>query len=124
MNQASEVWTTCAERLQVELSETVWDSTFQHLEPMHIRDDVLVLGVPSAIFRTRFQHRYLGLVCDTLHEMGSDISDIELVVNEPPPAAITNTVGHEPTPAEQPDRQGSDEMALHGLAEGYTFENA
>jgi len=57
-----EVWTAVAQLLRAQLTESVWYSTFQDIEPVLSDDSTLVIRVPSTLARDRIMNRYLSIV--------------------------------------------------------------
>src|SRR5690606_33987295 len=74
----TEVWNKTAGVLAQQVSETVWSSTFQHVQGTRFVDDVLVLTVPSQMVRQRIEQRYLGLIEGALHDAG--FPDVSFVI--------------------------------------------
>ena len=76
MTEVGGLWTTCSGLLQDEVSEAVWRTWFEALEPEEIDDSTLVLSAPSSLVRERLEDRYLSLI----EKMASMASGLDLKV--------------------------------------------
>jgi chromosomal replication initiator protein len=56
------LWTTCSGLLKDEVSEAVWRTWFDGLQPVSVDDSALVLSAPSSLVRERLEDRYLSLI--------------------------------------------------------------
>ncbi len=70
MRDQEEVWTAVAQLLRAQLTESVWYSTFQDIEPVISDDSSLVVRVPSTLARDRILNRYLPIVTEAMKELG------------------------------------------------------
>ena len=62
MTEAEELWTTCSDLLQEEVSESIWRTWMSALEPVEADDRLLVLSAPSSLVRDRLEERYIRLL--------------------------------------------------------------
>ncbi|MGH9134623.1 MAG: chromosomal replication initiator protein DnaA [Ilumatobacteraceae bacterium] len=70
MTDEVEVWTAVAQLLRVQLTESVWFSTFQDVVPVLSDETALVVQVPSVLARDRILNRYLAIVTEAMQELG------------------------------------------------------
>jgi chromosomal replication initiator protein len=68
--EGAQVWDDAASVLIQQVSDAVWNSTFQDARGIQLIDDVLILSVPSQIVRQRIEQRYVGLIEAALHDSG------------------------------------------------------
>ncbi len=81
---ATFLWESCATAIKSQVSEVVWQVTFSSVIPIEIKNDQLVLQVPSTVVRDRIEGRYKKLVSETLSEISDDQFNIAVnVVTEP-----------------------------------------
>jgi chromosomal replication initiator protein len=117
VNEAETLWTEASSFLRAQVSEAVWQSTFQDVQATNIDDDGLTLLVPSAHIRERIEHKYLPLVREALDEAGADDIDLHVMVDAPTvaEAPVQETLGFSAveSPAVRPS---------NGLNTQYTFE--
>ncbi|MFN0091024.1 MAG: chromosomal replication initiator protein DnaA [Acidimicrobiales bacterium] len=106
MGDAEALWTRCTEIVRPEVSDSVWQSTFNMVSPLDLRDGQLVLGVPSAIQRERLEGRYQGLLLNALRESGAlGISIVVEVVTAPStPACDTDAEAETRSASPQAER--------------------
>jgi chromosomal replication initiator protein len=76
------VWESCAATIRAEVSDAVWQSTFNNAQPVGVVDETLVLSVPNAIVKERVEGRYLSLVRDALSTAGA--AHLDLVIDVRP----------------------------------------
>ncbi len=82
---ATFLWESCATAIKSQVSEVVWQVTFSSVIPVEIKNDRLVLQVPSTVVRDRIEGRYKKLVSETLSEISDDQFNIAInVVTESP----------------------------------------
>ncbi len=90
MTDARALWDACAAAVRIEVSEAVWQTTFNLVNPLDFNGRRLSLGVPNTLVKERFEGRFRSLVVDALETAGWP--GIEVVVqvtplgNPPPPA--------------------------------------
>lgn len=80
MDDAEVLWKACADVLREQVSEAVWLTSFNGVEPVLLRDGVLVLAVPSSVVRERIEARYLAVVKGALADAGMPDIDLEFQV--------------------------------------------
>ena len=81
---ATFIWESCSQAIKSQVSEVVWQVTFSSVIPIEIKDDHLVLQVPSTVVRDRIEGRYKKLVSETLSEISDDQFKVSVnVVTEP-----------------------------------------
>ena len=81
---ATFLWESCATAIKSQVSEVVWQVTFSSVTPIEIKNDRLVVQVPSTVVRDRIEGRYKKLVSETLSEISDDQFNIAVnVVTEP-----------------------------------------
>lgn len=80
MDDAEVLWKACADVLREQVSEAVWLTSFNGVEPVSLREDVLVLAVPSSVVRERIEARYLAVVKGALADAGMPDIDLEFQV--------------------------------------------
>jgi chromosomal replication initiator protein len=62
VTQAGELWTTCSDLLRAEVSESIWRTWLDAVEPVETDDRALVLSAPSSLVRDRLEERYIPLL--------------------------------------------------------------
>ncbi len=72
------LWKACAEVLREQVSEAVWLTSFNEVEPVAFDGELLTLAVPSSVVRDRIEARYLTVVKGALADAGAPDIDIEL----------------------------------------------
>jgi chromosomal replication initiator protein len=92
VSEPIEVWTAVGQLLRAQLTEAVWYSTFQDVEPIDVTRERLQVRVPSNHVRDRILTRYLPLVTDALSEVINPGCDFEVVVGTSSPS----TAGGDP----------------------------
>ena len=81
---ATFLWESCATAIKSQVSEVVWQVTFSSVIPVEIKNDYLIIQVPSTVVRDRIEGRYKKLVSETLSEISDDQFNIAVnVVTEP-----------------------------------------
>jgi chromosomal replication initiator protein len=88
MSDARSMWDACATALRIEVSDAVWQTTFNLVTPLDSDGRQLRLGVPNALVKERFEGRFRSLVSDALENAGwPGVDVIVQVVALPPPAS-------------------------------------
>ncbi len=82
MSHAIDLWTTCSANIRAQVSDAVWQSTFNDARAIAMSGDSLVLTVPNAIVKEKIEGRYLGLVRDALAE--AEAATIQMVIEVAP----------------------------------------
>ncbi|TVR27343.1 MAG: chromosomal replication initiator protein DnaA [Ilumatobacter sp.] len=132
-----EVWTAVAQLLRAQLTESVWYSTFQDVEPVVSDEPTLLVRVPSTLARDRILNRYLPIVTEAMKELGFGDRDVAVEIatvgidhdhpDDPGVSVDANGHGTDPVgtvtdrfrgPVQHPSN-GIDEA---GLNPRYTFE--
>jgi len=86
---ATFLWESCATAIKSQVSEVVWQVTFSSVTPIEIKNDRLIVQVPSSVVRDRIEGRYKKLVSETLSEISDDQFKIAInVVTEPLPQQL------------------------------------
>jgi len=81
---AAFLWESCATAIKSQVSEVVWQVTFSSVLPIEIKNDQLIIQVPSTVVRDRIEGRYKKLVSETLSEISDDQFNIAVnVVTQP-----------------------------------------
>ncbi len=80
MRDQEEVWTAVAQLLRAQLTESVWFSTFQDIEPVVSDEPTLLVRVPSTLARDRILNRYLPMVTEALKELGFGDRDVAVEI--------------------------------------------
>jgi chromosomal replication initiator protein len=126
VSDQDEVWTAVAQLLRAQLTESVWFSTFQDVEPVVSDEARLLVQVPSTLARDRILNRYLPIVTEAMEELGfgGREFDVETVAAGPHVGAPDEADGdatRTATHAETPDA-GPSTLYAAGLNPRYTFE--
>ena len=80
VDDAEVLWKACADALREQVSEAVWLTTFNGVEPLSLDDGHLHLGVPSSVVRERIEGRYLPLIRGALADAGAPHIDVVISV--------------------------------------------
>jgi chromosomal replication initiator protein len=80
VDEARVLWQACAELLNTQVSEAVWQTSFRAIRPLELTQDRLTLGVPSSVVKDRIESRYLELVRGAVADAGTPGVDVLLVV--------------------------------------------
>ncbi len=67
---AQQVWDRVSENLRQQVSDAVWNSTFQDIVAVGVEGESLILAVPSQLLRQRIEQRYQGLLDAVLGDAG------------------------------------------------------
>ncbi len=140
MNEAERLWTTCTEALRGSVAESTWRSCFASATPLDLRDERLVVAVPSTIVRERISSRFAPDLDRALTEEGGKPMALELVVvpdadveddltvldlTAPDPTFAVDPLGGDgagPDPVIDPDSPRSRFLRDAPAAARYTFE--
>ena len=132
VGDADLLWGTCCDLLRDQVTDGVWKSTFQGIQPVAVDGDRLVLAVPSGVVADRIHGTYRSLVADALVEAHGE--PVELVVEvhpgdpapavaEAPALALDEVDEPPPLPAAPAPANGAG-AALPGTVDAlYTFED-
>ena len=70
MTDAQRLWQSCTGRIREQLTEAVWQTTFEEARVAPAEPGELVLAVPNMLVRDRIEHRYGPLVRDAIDNAG------------------------------------------------------
>lgn len=131
--EGDQVWNDAAQLLSQQVSDTVWNSTFQDVRGVDLTETVLTLSVPSQLVRQRIEQRYLGLMeaalADAGHRSLTIAVEVEIDDLRPEPELMVTGPASERTSTETPaDPNGSTgaDVAASESAPGtrrYSFES-
>ncbi len=85
MSEARSVWDACAAAVRMEVSDAVWQTTFNLVQPSSFDGVTLVLGVPNGLVKERFEGRFRSLVQDALATAGWPGAQIVVEISAPSP---------------------------------------
>jgi len=135
MADARALWDACAASLRIEVSEAVWQTTFNLVTPLDFDGRRLRLGVPNSLVKERFEGRFRSLVTDSLETAGWPGIDVVVQVAPATPEPVEPTdatpsgrwVAARQEPPHQPqlipDTPTSERAAADdGINPRYTFE--
>ena len=107
--EGAKIWASAAPLLALQVSDSVWSSTFQDMTGIEIVDDILTVSVPSQLVRQRIEQRYVELLLSALTDAG--YPDLTLVIE-----VEIDTLQPEPESAETQNRSLSldDAAAVSG----------
>jgi chromosomal replication initiator protein len=80
VDDAEVLWKACAEVLREQVSEAVWLTSFNGVEPVSLEDGLLVLAVPSSVVKERIEVRYLAVVKGALADAGAPDMELQLQI--------------------------------------------
>jgi chromosomal replication initiator protein len=90
VDDAEVLWKACAELIREQVSEAVWLTSFNGVEPVSLSDGRLLVAVPSSVVKDRIETRYLAVVQGALADAGSPNVELGLQVRpEPHQAGFT-----------------------------------
>jgi chromosomal replication initiator protein len=81
------LWTTCSEFLQGEVSEAVWRTWFDGLEPQSVDFSTMVVSAPSSLVRERLEDRYMPVMERCSSKAAGRELKVQIVVRPAPEAA-------------------------------------
>ena len=102
MTDATVLWEACAAAIQAQVSDVVWQMTFNSARPVNADVETLTISVPSNILRDRIEGRYRALVDEAVAEVSDDQLSLQIVIreeeeeNEPPLQFATPIPSSEP----------------------------
>jgi len=131
VQDAGQLWNTCADLIRAQVSDAVWNTTFREVAAIDLTTDEIVVSVPSRVVKERIEARYLGIVRDALTEanerpiemtfevhldeqslLGLDATVLDITTDEP---RIESVLTEAPT---------TDAPAIaEELADRYTFDD-
>lgn len=132
MTDARALWDAAALSLRDEVSDAVWQSTFNLVTPLDFDGRTLSLGVPNSLVKERFEGRFRSLVNDALETSGWPGVQVVVQVSHSSPA-VAEPVDHTPagtwvgtrrsTETADPVRQTTGRAESEdGINPRYTFE--
>ncbi|MDY7100438.1 MAG: chromosomal replication initiator protein DnaA [Actinomycetota bacterium] len=80
VGDAGPLWDACAAALRQQVSDAVWLTTFNLVEPIDYSGEVLTLGVPNSLVKDRIEGRYRPLVLGALTDTGAAGVDLAIEV--------------------------------------------
>ena len=80
VDKAGHLWETSAELIRAQVSDVVWNTTFREIEALDLRQDEIVVSVPSLVVKDRIESRYLGIVRDAIAECHDAPLVVEMTV--------------------------------------------
>jgi chromosomal replication initiator protein len=80
VDDATVLWKACAELIREQVSEAVWLTSFNGIEPVALTDGTLVLAVPSSVVKDRIETRYFAVVKGALADAGSPEVELRLQI--------------------------------------------
>jgi chromosomal replication initiator protein len=81
------LWTTCSEFLHGEVSEAVWRTWFDGLEPQSVDFSTMVVSAPSSLVRERLEDRYMPVMERCSSKAAGRELKVQIVVRPAPEAA-------------------------------------
>ncbi len=88
MTEARALWDASAASLRNEVSEAVWQTTFNLVTPLDFDGRHLRLGVPNSLVKERFEGRFRSLVNDALNTSGWPGVEIVVQVSQANPDPV------------------------------------
>lgn len=85
LTDGPDVWTTCADIVREQVSDSVWFGTFQQVSAVLQPTGEVLLIVPSTFVKERIESRYLELVRAALLEGGVPAATMLITVDESAP---------------------------------------
>jgi chromosomal replication initiator protein len=134
VTDARTLWDTCADTLRAEVSDAVWQTTFNFVEPLRFDGLRLQLGVPNTLIKERFEGRFRSLVEDALSTVGWPNVEVAVQVTSislrdgrapaPPPAPVDTWTDEPRAPMGPMDLDGRAERLPgdEGVNPKYTFD--
>jgi len=95
MTDARALWDASAASLRNEVSEAVWQTTFNLVTPLDFDGRHLRLGVPNSLVKERFEGRFRSLVNDALETSGWPGVEVMVQVSQASPDPAES---HDQTP--------------------------
>jgi chromosomal replication initiator protein len=84
VSEAAELWITSSGLLRDEVSEAVWRTWFDGLEPLSFEGNDLVLSAPSSLVRDRLDERYVSLIEKSATQVAEAEVKVRIVVRPTP----------------------------------------
>ena len=101
MTNATVLWEACAAAIQDQVSDVVWQMTFNSAEPVAADAETLTVSVPSTILRDRIEGRYRTMVDEAVAQISDDQLSLQIVIREevdeePPLRIVPSAPAREP----------------------------
>jgi chromosomal replication initiator protein len=80
------LWTACSDLLQNEVSEAIWRTWFEALEPQSIDGTTMVMSAPSAVVRERLEGLYMPAIEKSASTAAGRDLKVHIVVRPAPEA--------------------------------------
>ncbi len=134
VDDAEVLWKACADVLRDQVSEAVWLTSFNGVEPVSLSNGLLSLAVPSSVVKERIETRYLAVVKGALSDAGAPDIELELHIRTDEDDFLDEAPVWEtpapPQPRDEPAASGVPTGGRPGPSEGpaptgnarYTFE--
>ena len=125
MTDAQQLWQSCTGRIREQLTEAVWQTTFEEARVAPAEPGELVLAVPNMVVRDRIEHRYGPLVREAIDNAGGTGYALRVEVIAMP--AHLDAGADDKSPADDPgpvrDSRGATEAAGATAGNGHTAMN-
>ena len=82
MTDATVLWEACAAAIQAQVSDVVWQMTFNSAQPVTADVETLTISVPSNILRDRIEGRYRAMVDEAVAKISDDQLSLQIVIRE------------------------------------------
>ena len=82
MTDAAVLWEACAAAIQAQVSDVVWQMTFNSAQPVTADAETLTVSVPSNILRDRIEGRYRAMIDEAVAEISDDQLSLQIVIRE------------------------------------------
>ena len=86
MTEVVGLWTACSDLLQNEVSEAIWRTWFEALEPQSIDGTTMVMSAPSAVVRERLEGLYMPAIEKSASTAAGRDLKVHIVVRPAPEA--------------------------------------
>ena len=82
MLSSEEFWSGLRESIRHNATESMWLAGLNALRLVDFHDNLLVIGVPNEIQKSRIQQRYLGFIAEQASALVGQKVEVSLTVNE------------------------------------------
>lgn len=126
--EGAQVWAEASPLLALQVSDTVWSSTFQDMTGVDIVDDILTVSVPSQLVRQRIEQRYVELLLSALTDAGYPdltlVIEVEIDTEQPEPESESHpkSVSSSTTEPATGSDLGSSSAPAKNSNRRYTFD--
>lgn len=122
--EGAQVWAAAGPFLALQVSDSVWSSTFQDMTGIEIVDDILTVSVPSQLVRQRIEQRYVELLLSALSDAGYPgltlVIEVEIDTQQPEPE-VSAPLAAVPTAGNAASASANSPSGSHGTRR-YTFD--